>query len=93
MDEKKRAHLIIFGRVQGVFFRAETQRAANQIGASGWVRNKMDGTVEAVVEGDANKVIETIEWCKKGSPRSHVEKVDVTWQEYKNEFNGFSVRY
>ena len=51
MEKQVRAHVIISGRVQGVFFRVETQRAAEQFGALGWVRNRPDGTVEAVFEG------------------------------------------
>ncbi len=91
--ENARVHLIISGRVQGVFFRVETQKAATAIGVFGWVRNKMDRTVEAVVEGEKNKVISLVEWCKKGAPLSHVENVDATWQDYTGEFNNFDIRY
>jgi len=51
MENKVRAHAIISGRVQGVFFRMETKRAADRLGAKGWVRNLKDGSVEAVFEG------------------------------------------
>ena len=56
MEANARAHVIIHGRVQGVFFRLETQKAARQCGATGWVRNLPDGTVEAVVEGRLSHV-------------------------------------
>jgi acylphosphatase len=92
METNARAHLIVSGRVQCVFFRAETQQAAMCYGVSGWVRNKRDGTVEAVVEGQKNDVISLINWCKTGPPRSRVENVDVSWQDYLGAFDGFSIR-
>ena len=70
MKEKVRAHAIITGVVQGVFFRAETMRAAVKHGVFGWVRNKRDGSVEAVFEGDRQQVAAILSWCQKGSPRS-----------------------
>lgn len=93
MQEKARAHLIVSGRVQGVCFRAETQRAARTIGVSGWVRNKRDGTVEAVVEGVKKDVISLINWCNAGPPLSRVEKVDVTWQDCHGELSEFGIRF
>ena len=93
MEEKTRAHLIVSGRVQGVCFRMETQKAALRFGVTGWVRNKRDGTVEANVEGLKADVISLIDWCKKGPPVSRVEKVDVTWQDCQDRFSDFSVRY
>ena len=68
MDENVRAHLMISGRVQGVCYRMETKRAADRIGVFGWVRNKADGRVEALVEGEKQQVEMLIQWCKKGPP-------------------------
>jgi len=68
MKEKIRVHVIISGRVQGVFFRMETSRAAERIGVSGWVRNNSDGTVEAEFEGEKQNVVSMLEWCRKGPP-------------------------
>ena len=93
MQETARAHLIVSGRVQGVCFRAETQRAAKTFGVSGWVRNKRDGTVEAVVEGAKQDVMSLINWCKTGPPLSRVEKVDVTWQDCQGELSEFGIRF
>lgn len=93
MEEKARAHLIVSGRVQGVCFRAETQRAARTFGVSGWVRNKRDGTVEAIVEGPKKDVISLINWCNTGPSFSRVEQVAVTWQDYRDEFGEFGIRY
>ena len=93
MEEKVRAHLIVSGRVQGVCFRAETQRAAKTFGVFGWVRNRGDGTVEAVAEGAKADVISLINWCKTGPPLSNVEKVDVTWQVCHGESSEFDIKY
>lgn len=94
MEDKVRAHVIITGRVQGVFFRMETQRAARGIGGiTGWVRNKRDGSVEAVFEGDKAQIDKVLEWCHVGSPNSNVKRVDVEWESYTGEFERFDVTY
>ena len=93
MEQKVRAHAVISGRVQGVFFRMETQRAAERCGVSGWVRNQADGTVEAVFEGDREGVSAVIDWCKKGPPLSKVKSVDISWEDYKGELKEFSITY
>ena len=93
MENKVRAHTIISGRVQGVFFRMETKRAADQFGVSGWVRNLRDGTVEAVFEGDQDQVDAVLEWCKEGPPHAQVSDVKVEWEKYAGEFSGFDVTY
>ncbi|BBO66493.1 acylphosphatase [Desulfosarcina alkanivorans] len=93
MEKKARAHLIVHGRVQGVCFRMETRKAAAVFDVCGWVRNQPDGTVETVVEGDRADVTSLINWCRSGPPASSVEKVDITWQEYRGEFGEFSIRY
>lgn len=91
MTEKVRAHIIISGIVQGVFFRVETQRAAQRYGVSGWVRNKSDGTVEAVIEGERHKVDDMLNWCRKGPPRAVVSQVDVEWGDYTGAMADFRV--
>lgn len=93
MSQKTRAHLIITGKVQGVFFRAETCRAATLYGVTGWVRNLPDKTVEAVTEGNAVDVESLINWCKKGPPLSRVDDVLVHSQDYQGEFDDFSIAY
>ena len=62
----KRLHLIIHGRVQMVAFRYSTRRKANSLGITGWVRNNSDGTVEAIFEGEEDKLKEILEYCHKG---------------------------
>ena len=90
---KSNVHVIISGRVQGVWFRATTKQKAEQLGLTGWVRNTSDGCVEAVFEGDEKIVKEMVEWCHHGPPLSEVENVQVKNQEPTNGFDGFSIRY
>lgn len=93
MEDNARAHVIISGRVQGVFFRMETQRAAERIGVCGWVRNLPSGDVEAVFEGPRDRVEEAVQWCHQGSPASHVSHVQVQWDDFSGEFSRFNVTY
>ena len=93
MEKQVRAHAIISGRVQGVFFRVETQRAAERFGVCGWVRNRRDGTVEAVFEGSQVNVDAALDWCRQGPSMSRVDKVDVNWQEYTGEFKRFDITF
>jgi len=90
--EKKRVHVWISGRVQGVFYRAYTQDAARTHGVNGWVRNLPDGRVEAVFEGDARAVDAMVQWCHRGSPMSRVDRVEVQEEPYQGEFSDFGVR-
>jgi len=90
---KVRAHLLIAGRVQGVFFRATARERARSLGVNGWVKNRWDGRVELVAEGEKEKVEELIRWAHKGPPGAWVEKVEVKWEEYQGEFETFSIRY
>lgn len=91
--EKARAHILIEGRVQGVFYRASTREEANLSGLTGWVRNCRDGRVEAVFEGERDKVEMIIEWCKKGPPGALVTKADVSWEQATSEFDTFSIKH
>ena len=93
MENKVRARVIVSGRVQGVFFRMETQRTANRYGVCGWVKNRLDGTVEAVFEGDREKVDAVIDWCRRGPRHAVVEGVDVHEEPYTGEFNEFYITH
>jgi acylphosphatase len=88
-----RAHLIVSGRVQGVFFRHNTNREANRLGVTGWVRNLSSGDVEVVAEGKKDLVEELIAWCHQGPSMARVDDVSVTWETYTGEFSGFNVTY
>ncbi|MDI6776328.1 MAG: acylphosphatase [Syntrophales bacterium] len=89
----KRIHVFISGRVQGVFFRANTQKAALSFNLAGWVRNLPDGRVEAVFEGNDGDVDAMLEWCKKGPPFARVMDVKVIEEPFSGEFRQFSIRY
>lgn len=91
MESKKRVHVWIMGRVQGVFFRMETQRAAMAQGVTGWVRNLPDGRVEAVFEGEALDVNAMVDWCWKGSPKSLVQEVKKSEESFTGGFDRFDV--
>jgi acylphosphatase len=93
LTEKKRARVIVRGRVQGVFFRYSTREMAKKLGVFGWVKNRWDGSVEAVFEGDRGGVEEMIEWCRKGPPGAYVQRVDIEWEEHLGEFDHFSIGY
>ncbi|MEA3279241.1 MAG: acylphosphatase [Thermodesulfobacteriota bacterium] len=93
MAKKIRAHVLIVGRVQGVFFRMETKRTADREGVYGWVRNKRDGAVEALFEGDEGSVRAVVEWCKKGPPISIVNNVDIKWEDYTGEYGDFEITF
>lgn len=91
--ENLRAHVIIHGLVQGVWFRASTKDEALRIGVAGWVRNLPEGAVEAVFEGEKKKVEEIVGWCYKGPPGARVTKVDLSWEPYRGELKHFDIRY
>ena len=92
MSEQARAHLRIYGRVQGVFFRANTRKQSQRRGLAGWVKNLADGSVEAIIEGPREQVEEVVEWAREGPPRANVEDLTVDWEEPTGEFDGFEVR-
>jgi acylphosphatase len=93
MTTNVRAHVWVSGRVQGVFFREETRRAAERLNVKGWVRNRSDATVEVLFEGTQQAVNAAIAWCREeGSPRSEVADVQVSWEAYVGEFNAFTIK-
>ena len=72
-----RKRVVVAGEVQGVFFRDSCRREAAAHGVAGWVRNRSDGAVEAVFEGDEAGVRRMVDWCRTGPPRARVAHVDV----------------
>jgi acylphosphatase len=90
---KVRAHLLVSGRVQGVFFRSETRYEARRRNVTGWIRNLTDGRVEAVFEGEKNDVEKVIDFCHKGPPASRVRNVEVEWKKFRGEFYDFKIRH
>ena len=88
-----RAHVYIHGRVQGVFFRATTRDKAIALGVKGWVKNCLDGSVEAVFEGEKDIVEKIVNWCKKGPEGAFVNHIDVRLEKCSGEFDEFSIIY
>jgi len=88
---RRRVHVYVSGRVQGVFFRATTEQTAAEHGVDGWVRNLDDGRVEAVFEGDPDDVESMIEFCHEGSDVASVSEVEVTEEEPAG-LDGFEIR-
>ena len=94
MADKIRVHAVISGRVQGVFFRMETKRKADESGVCGWVRNLPDGAVEAVFEGETSRVEAVLDWCRQGGPPSaRVDQVKTSEQALTEKCTGFNIRY
>jgi len=88
---KVKAHVLVSGRVQGVFFRAETARTAVANHVTGWIRNLSNGQVEAVIEGEKSDVQIVVDFCKRGPSGAHVEAAEVTWKIWKGEFSDFRI--
>lgn len=87
----KRVRMLVSGRVQGVFYRESTRRAARHHGVSGWVRNLSDGRVEAVLEGSEDDVQRVVEWARSGPRWADVDHLEVS-EEDPEGLNGFEVR-
>ncbi len=84
---------MISGMVQGVFFRAHTREMAWSLGLTGWVRNRPDGAVEAVFEGEESAVEEMVQWCRSGPSLASISNVDVISEKYTGEFDSFRIAY
>lgn len=85
-------HAFIEGRVQGVGFRYFVQRTGNEMGLTGWVRNRRDGRVEVVAEGARADLDQLSGQLRQGPPSAHVTDLDVDWKEATGEFRQFGVR-
>lgn len=91
--EDKRVHLIIEGKVQGVFYRASAMEKAVSLGLSGFVRNLSGGEVELVAEGRRENLDELISWCRIGPPNAHVTDIKSTFSTPIGEFDNFHIQY
>jgi acylphosphatase len=90
---KIRYHVFVSGRVQGVFFRQNTLKRAKALGLKGWVKNTEDGKVEAVFEGEKEKIEKILEWMRKGPPFARVDGLEIEWENFKGEFDDFEIKY
>jgi acylphosphatase len=93
MSQKKKFHAYISGRVQGVFFRWSTKKLAKKIEINGYVKNLQDGRVEVVAEGEEEKLKELIKFLQKGPKHARVHEVDVSWENYKDEYSSFQIAH
>jgi acylphosphatase len=91
-EQPVRRRVRVEGRVQGVWFRGATQAQARALGLAGWVRNRPDGSVEAVFEGPSAAVERVLAFCRRGPPAAQVERVEVA-DEPPEGLRGFDVRF
>jgi acylphosphatase len=90
----KSVRAVVYGRVQGVYFRAFAQRRATELGLTGYVHNLAGGrAVEVRAEGDKAKLERLIEHLKMGPPGARVERVETNWSEYSGAYADFTIRY
>ena len=90
---RKRIHIFVTGRVQGVFFRQSTKVMAIKNNVKGWVRNLDDGRVEIIGEGEIQDIENLIQWCKTGPANSRVDEFELSEENFTDEFENFEVRY
>lgn len=89
----KRVHLLITGKVQGVYFRQTMMETAEKNNVFGWVRNLQDDKVEAVLEGNDSNVDAVVEWAQFGPAGAVVRKLKIAEENYAGEFSDFEIRY
>lgn len=89
----QRLHLIISGRVQGVFYRASARDEGERLGLTGWVKNLPNDSVEIMAEGSKEVLEELKKWCWKGPPLARVTDIDEEWLEATGEFKGFGISH
>ena len=87
---KVRAHVLVSGRVQGVYFRQSTLIEAQNLGVNGWARNLIDGRLEAVFEGEEHAVKTLVNYCRQGPPAARVDTLHVSYGPFKGEFSNFT---
>jgi len=91
-EGKARAHVMISGQVQGVFFRSALRSQAKLFGLNGWTMNTIEGNIEAVFEGDKDRVEKLVAFCWKGPPGALIRDVKVDWDKPKFDLTGFEIR-
>ena len=93
LNLKKRAHVLISGKVQRVYFRGYTKNEAQKHDLKGWVRNLSDGRVEAVFEGENDEILKLIKKIGVGPSHAEVENLNISWENFKGEFADFQIYY
>lgn len=89
----KAKHIIVSGRVQGVFFRKNTKQKATEFNVAGWVKNTYDDKVEIFAQADDESLNKFIDWCKQGPPKATVKNIQVKEEQTNNNLKGFSILY
>jgi acylphosphatase len=89
----KRVHVLISGLVQGVFFRYHIYNLCQKLGINGWVKNTVDGKVEAVFEGKEDSIDKILRFCRRGPELARVDKVEVWEEKFEDKFKTFEIRY
>ena len=87
-----RLHIIVSGKVQGVFFRANAKEKADSLGVVGTVENQPDGTVELIAEGEREKLEDLLEWCYHGPDAAKVTDLEFRWAEPGGQFSSFEIK-
>lgn len=90
-DSKRLIHVFVSGTVQGVYFRKSTQEKAQQLSLNGWVRNRLDGRVEAKILGEESDILSMLNWLGKGPVRARVNNVEIVWIEEVEHLTGFEI--
>ena len=85
------AHITVYGRVQGVWFRAGTKEKAEELGLTGWVKYRPDGNVEIHAQGEKAQLENFISWCHQGTPAAKVTSLDIDRSKAKQEFTSFDI--
>ena len=93
MDDLVSVRATVYGRVQGVFFRAFVEEQAQQLGLKGYVHNLPSGDVEVVAEGERERVEKLVGYLKMGPPAAIVDRVAVSWSEYTGNYSNFRAGY
>ncbi len=88
----KRIHLLIKGKVQGVWYRLNTKKKADELGIKGYAKNLPNGDVEVVAEGPKSKLKQLLEYCRRGPELARVDKVEAKWLDPINEFSDFFIK-
>ncbi len=88
---EKRLHIVVGGRVQGVWFRASTRRVARALGLRGTVWNRSDGRVEIIAEGEESSLRRLLDWAGEGPPAARVDELESDWSEPTGEFSDFEI--
>ena len=89
--DKKRYQVIVSGIVQGVGFRYATLKKANELGITGWIKNRIDGKVETVIEGENDSLKQMLSWLKKGPSQANITDTEVQELIYKDEYDSFKL--